>query len=244
MGQGWIAYWNRDLCVCVWGGEAGEWAWMLVLLFLRTRMKKLTREEDSRSWKTEEPEVVDMNETAVKQIEGRRTSRRSEVNGLYYASILFIRCIRLDEFWNQDSCSMLTYYTDVDTGYESSIRYVFCSQSLSGFQVGFICSHLLWWILCKIAPQALTNVWWQNIENFIGCSETKLDQWFCIKHDKIIAHVFTMILHRTWKHNRPGILWHTNIDLFCALWKISLFITKIGNIFCCLVQYIGFCQEH
>ena len=71
---------------------------MLVLLFLRTRMKKLTREEDSCSWKTEEPEVVDMNETAVKQIEGRRTSRRSEVNGLYYASILFIRCIRLDEF--------------------------------------------------------------------------------------------------------------------------------------------------
>jgi len=45
-----------------------------------------------------EPEVVDMNETAVKQIEGRRTSRRSEVNGLYHASILFIHCIRLDKF--------------------------------------------------------------------------------------------------------------------------------------------------
>jgi hypothetical protein len=24
--------------------------------------------------------------------------------------------------------------------------------------------------------QALSNVWWQNIENFIGCSETKFDQ--------------------------------------------------------------------
>jgi hypothetical protein len=27
-----------------------------------------------------------------------------------------------------------------------------------------------------LAPQALTNVWWQNIENIIGCSETKFDQ--------------------------------------------------------------------
>ena len=26
------------------------------------------------------------------------------------------------------------------------------------------------------ALQGLTNVWWQNIENIIGCSETKFDQ--------------------------------------------------------------------
>src|SRR5882762_6206720 len=69
---------------------------------------------------------------------------------------------------------------------------------------------------CAITLQALTNVWWQKIANTIGCSETKFDQLCCTKHDKIIAHVFTMILHRTWKHNRPDVLRkdrHTNIDL-------------------------------
>jgi hypothetical protein len=42
-----------------------------------------------------------MNETAVKQMEGRRTSRRSGANGLYVSTMLaflFIRCIRLNEF--------------------------------------------------------------------------------------------------------------------------------------------------
>src|SRR5882762_10062935 len=28
----------------------------------------------------------------------------------------------------------------------------------------------------RVTLQTLTNVWWQNIENIIGCSETKFDQ--------------------------------------------------------------------
>jgi len=61
---------------------------------------------------------------------------------------------------------------------------------------------LLPFMMSFISLQAFTNIWWQNIENIIRCSETKFDQWFCTTHDQIIAHVFTMILHRIWKHNR------------------------------------------
>ena len=95
----------------------------------------------------------------------------------------------------------------------------------------------------------------QSIENIIGCSETKFDQWFCTKHDKIIAHVFTMILHRTWKHNRPDVLWidrHTNICLCtkqlqnmenipCSSSKQAIyFAVWYNNII--QKQYIGFCE--
>jgi hypothetical protein len=74
------------------------------------------------------------------------------------------------------------------------------------------------------ALQALTNVWWKNIENIIGCSETKFDQSFCTKHDKIIAHVFTMILHRTWKHHRPDVLWKRQAIYFAVWYKNSILV--------------------
>ena len=61
-------------------------------------------------------------------------------------------------------------------------------------------------IFFTVSLQALTNVWWQNIGKNIRCSETKFGQLFCTKHGRIIAHVFTIVLHKTQNHNRANVL--------------------------------------
>jgi hypothetical protein len=60
----------------------------------------------------------------------------------------------------------------------------------------------------------------------IRCSETKFSQLFCTKHGKIIAHVFTTVLHKTWNYNRPNALSKNLHTVFG-----SCFYTEQQNIF-------------
>jgi len=93
----------------------------------------------------------------------------------------------------------------------------------------------------------------------LGALRQSLIDHFASNMDKIIAHVFTMILYRTWKHNRPDVLWkdrHTNIDLCLCTKQLQ----NMENIPCSSPkqaiyfavwyknmiqkQYIGFCKEN
>ena len=70
-------------------------------------------------------------------------------------------------------------------------------------------------VISDVVMQALTK----TLKISLGALRQSLIDDFA-HHDKIIAHVFTVILHRTWKHNRPGVLWkdrHINIDLCLQL---------------------------
>jgi hypothetical protein len=51
------------------------------------------------------------------------------------------------------------------------------------------------------------DVWWQNIEKNIGCSETKFGQWFPKNTNDIIVHVFSIAFYKTGNHNRHNVLW-------------------------------------
>jgi hypothetical protein len=115
------------------------------------------------------------------------------------------------------------------------------------------CRFSLGIIYGSLTLQASTN---RNIEKNIECSETKFDQWFDTKHGKIIAHVFTMILCRTCKHNRPDVLWNNRYIYVCAqnscrIWKILpvhhqnrqyILLIRYKNMI--QKQYTGFCREH
>ena len=65
----------------------------------------------------------------------------------------------------------------------------------------------------------------------LGALETKFGQWFFFKHDKIIACIFNITLHKTQNHNRPNVLCK-NQYIVCG----SCFCTKQQNILPVLVM--------